>query len=67
MSAGAIKPSPVLSAPADIMQMARENCAARAFARGESNLATAFMQGTQDAGWAIRHEVDRLRAEAAKA
>jgi hypothetical protein len=54
---------PALSAPADVMAEARSNCAARAAARGEAALAEAFERGTQDDGWAIRHEVAKLMAE----
>lgn len=60
---GSIKPTPVLMAPANIMQEARQNCAARATARGQTDLAEAFAAGTQDQGWAMRHEVERLSAE----
>lgn len=60
---GSIKPTPVLMAPAHIMQEARQNCAARATARGEDALAAAYMARTQDQGWAMRHEVERLTKE----
>lgn len=56
---------PALSAPANVMAEARANCAARAATRGEVELADAFKRGTQDEGWAIRHEVAKLLAERA--
>ncbi|KUR71213.1 hypothetical protein AQZ52_11115 [Novosphingobium fuchskuhlense] len=58
-------PLPPITAPADIMLEARTNCAARATSRGKPELADAFMRCTQDAGWAIRHEVAKLLAERA--
>lgn len=57
---------PPLQAPAPIMAQARENCAARAEARGETALAESYRLGGQDAGWGLRHEVNKLIAEAGK-
>lgn len=56
-------PLPPITAPADVMGVARANCAARATARGETSLADAYLRCTQDAGWAMRHEVAKLLAE----
>jgi len=47
----------------DHLTTARANCAARARDRGDCELAASFEQGTQDAGWAVRHEVKRLERE----
>ena len=55
---------PVLSARAEILDTARLNCAARADERGEKDLAASFIEGGQDQGWAMRHEVAKLMAEA---
>lgn len=65
MAKGPIPPLPALDAPADLMAQARANCAARARAKGCDDLAAQYEAGTQDLGWSIRHEVNRLRAEAA--
>lgn len=59
-------PTPLLSeisAPSEIMDAARLNCAERAEARGEKELAASFLEGGQDRGWALRHEVAKLLAE----
>ena len=66
MSAGAIKPTPVLEAPADLMAAARANCAARLRAKGSANEADAFARGERDQAWAMRHEVAKLRVEQAR-
>lgn len=65
MTAGAIKPTPVLEAPADLMAAARANCAARLLARGSADEANAFARGERDQAWAMKHEVAKLRAELA--
>jgi len=54
---------PALAAPAEILDTARLNCAARA-QREQADLAVSFLEGGQDCGWAIRHEVAKLLAEA---
>ena len=59
------KPLPALNVDATTMAEARANCATRALARGEAELAHQFEIGTQDAAWAIRHEVNRIKAERA--
>lgn len=66
MSAGAIKPTPVLEAPADLMAAARANCAARVGARGQEAEAQRYRAGSNDQGWGVRHEVAKLRAERAR-
>lgn len=66
MSSGAIKPTPVLEAPADLMAAARANCAARVAARGQEAEAQRYRAGENDQGWGIRHEVAKLRAERAR-
>ncbi|WP_072378745.1 hypothetical protein [Novosphingobium sp. NDB2Meth1] len=67
MSAGAIKPTPTLEAPADLMAAARANCAARLRARDSAAEADAFTRGERDQSWAMRHEVAKLRAEQGRA
>lgn len=66
MTAGAIKPTPLLEAPADLMAAARANCAARLLARGSADEADAFARGERDQSWAMKHEVAKLRAEQAR-
>lgn len=63
MSRTAIKPPPALDASEEERVAARATCAARARARGRGELAASFELGFQDAGFAMRHEVNRLRAE----
>lgn len=65
MSAGQSKPHMPLDADQGTRLQARANCAARSRGKGEDALAQAFEAGTQDDGWAMRHEVNRLRAEQA--
>lgn len=60
---GAIKPFTSLNATEEEYAAARANCAARARDRGEEDLALEFERGSQDEGWAVRHEVNRLQAE----
>jgi len=60
---GPIPPLPAVDAPATLMEAARVNCAERARAKGDDVLADAFLSGSQDPAWAIRHEVNKLRAE----
>lgn len=67
MSRTAIKPHQLLDATEEERAQARSNCAARHRERGDDPLALEFEMGTQDAGWAIRHEVYRLRAERERA
>jgi len=67
MTAGAIKPNAPLDATQGERLMARANCAARCRDRGEEELALAFEAGTQDEGYAMRHEVAKLRAEQGRA
>lgn len=63
MGEGPIRPLPPLSAPADVLAMARQNCAERCRGREEAELAESYERGEQDFGWALRHEVAKLRAE----
>jgi hypothetical protein len=60
----AIKPPAPLDATEGERAIARANCAERARARGEDPLALSYEMGEQDGGWAMRHEVNRIRAEA---
>jgi hypothetical protein len=55
---------PPLEAPADVMAMARENCAERLRARGYPEEAAAFERCERDFAWATRHEVAKLLGEA---
>jgi hypothetical protein len=55
---------PPLEAPADVMAMARENCAERLRARGYPEEAAAFERCERDWAWLMRHEVARLLSEA---
>lgn len=66
MSAGQTKPHMPLDATEDERLLARTNCANVRRERGEHALALEFEAGTQDEGWSMRHEVNRLRAEQAK-
>lgn len=59
----AIKPPPPLDATEPERITARANCAARHRARGRERLAASYEFGAEDAGWAMRHEVLRMRAE----
>jgi hypothetical protein len=63
VSRGSIKPFQPLECDEDTRRAARANCAARCRERGEETLALAYEGGSQDEGWAMRHEVNRLRAE----
>lgn len=54
------KELPPLMADATTMAEARANCAARAMARGEVELAESYLHGEQDEGWNMRHEVALL-------
>lgn len=55
---------PPLEAPADVMQMARENCAERLRARGYEAEAVAFERCERDWAWLMRHEVAFLGSKA---
>jgi hypothetical protein len=57
---------PPIEAPADVMQMARENCAERLRERGYPEEAAAFERCERDDSWAMRHEVAKLRGEASR-
>lgn len=63
MSRGAIKPHAPLDATQGERLLARTNCANVRKERGEQALALEFEAGTQDEGWAMRHEVAKLLAE----
>jgi hypothetical protein len=58
---GPIPPLPPLVASHEALVAARANCAARRREIGQHELAASYEQGAQDLGWAIRHEVARLR------
>jgi hypothetical protein len=62
--AGAIKPLPPLSAPPEVIAQARINCATRLRNDGSVAEAAQFECGARDDAWAMRHEVNRLIAEA---
>lgn len=57
---GKPKPPVVVTAPADIMQAAREECAENATSPA---LAESYLSGGQDHGWKMRHVVDRMVRE----
>lgn len=57
---GKAKDPVVLTAPADIMQEAREECAQSATSPA---LADSYRAGGQDKGWRLRHVVDRIKRE----
>lgn len=61
----AIKPFTPIAAPADVLAIARENCAIRARAKGQHEVAAAYEDGTGCEGWAFRHEVAKIKAEVA--
>lgn len=63
MTRGKIKSAPPVTASADIMAMARENCAVRLRAKGGDTEAEAFDRGERDFTWAMKHEVRRLQSE----
>ena len=63
MSRTAIKPFTLPEASAEEWAQARSTCAARARARGDSTLADAYEAGSQDRGFALRHEINRMRSE----
>lgn len=67
MAKGPIPPLPPLNAKPDELVTARDNIAERCRERGEMALASSFVEGRQDAGWAIRHEVYRIRTMAGAA
>ncbi|MBF5091953.1 hypothetical protein F1640_18530 [Novosphingobium sp. NBM11] len=58
---GPIPPLPPLTAAPETMTIARGNCAERCRDRGEMALAASYIDGRQDEGWNMRHEVNRLR------
>lgn len=63
MSRTAIKPFALPEASDVEWAQARSHCADRARARGSEHLAAAFTAGTQDDGFAMRHEIYRLQEE----
>jgi hypothetical protein len=54
---------PPIEAPADVMQMARENCAERLRERGHEREAAAFERCERNWAWMMRHEVAKLLGE----
>jgi len=60
---GAIKPHQPIDASEKERALARANCAARLRDRGEDPLALEYEMGPQDQGWAMRHEINRIRNE----
>jgi len=66
MNKGPVPPLPSLEISEELRAAARTACAYRALDRGEEDLAASYERGEQDQGWAFRHEVNRLIAEAGK-
>lgn len=64
MSAGKIKDQAPVEAPAPVMAMARDNCAAALRERGHHDEAERFEAGERDDSWRFKHEVRRLLGEA---
>lgn len=58
---------PPLIASADVMALARENCAENLRRRGYPEEAEAFEKAQRDFSWSLRHEVARLLGQAASA
>lgn len=58
-----VPPLPTIAAPEPVLAAARTNCATFARERAEYALAASYEQGEQDAGWNVRHQVAKLRAE----
>ena len=56
-------PLPPLETDGPLLVEARTICADRAAARGHAEEAARYHAGENDQGWAIRHEVYRLKAE----
>lgn len=54
---------PPLKATRRLIAQARVNCANRATARDQLEEADRYRSGANDQGWAIRHEVNRLKSE----
>lgn len=54
-----------IEASADVMALARENCAERLRAKGSEAEAAAFERGDRDWAWLMRHEIARLLGEGA--
>lgn len=67
MASGDIKSTPPLDASDGLRLQARQNCARRSRDRGEGATADALLRGDNDETWAMRHEVNRLKDEAARA
>ena len=63
MSRTAIKPFALPEASEVEWAQARSTCAARARARGQDTLADAYEAGSQDQGFAMRHEINRIRSQ----
>ncbi len=62
----AIPEAPPVQAPAPVMQAARANCAARLRAQGHEVEAQCFERGERDQSFGMRHEVNKLLAEATR-
>lgn len=60
---GAVRELPPLVASAEVMAMARENCAAALTQSGEVAEAENFAKGLRDGAWRMRHEITRLLSE----
>jgi hypothetical protein len=58
---------PPLNVSADVMALARENCAANLRGCGYAAEADAFECAERDQSWAMRHEVGHLLAETSPA
>lgn len=66
MGTGPVPPLPPIEASEAMLGAARINCASRCRERGQAALAVSYEHGEQDAGWAMRHEVSRLKTEESK-
>ena len=56
----AIRELPPIEASADMMALARENCATDLRNKGHESEAAEFRRGNRDFTWRMRHEVARL-------
>lgn len=63
MSRPAIPPLSRIEALDEQWEEARKACADRASERGEDSLAMSYLQGEQDDGWGMRHELKRILAK----
>lgn len=59
---GAVPPAPPIEATEEQWYQARLTCSERATQRGHNSLAHAYLTGSQDEGWAMRHEMKLVLA-----